>query len=100
MRHLFTLSLVFFSLTQLAKAERVDGLRVLSRQYCDKQQTSSIATSLNHSQADDPFYPFFLSYSDLTTNGTLARPCVQLFSFENQSVVSLSVKETPKNNSP
>ncbi|RZK78439.1 MAG: hypothetical protein EOO92_11125 [Pedobacter sp.] len=100
MRHIFTLSLVFFSLTHLARAERVEGLRILSRQYCDKQQTSASATSLGQSQPDDPFYPFFLSYSDLTTGGSLARPCVQLFSFENQSVVSLAVKETPKNNSP
>ena len=100
MKHILTLSLVFFSLTQLARAERAEGLRILSRQYCDKQQTSTSSASISQSQPDDPLYPFFLTYGDLTTNGVLPRPCAQLFSFENQAVADLTVKETPKNNSP
>jgi hypothetical protein len=100
MRHIFTLSLVFFSLTHLAKAERAEGFRILSRQYCDKQQTGISANQISQSQPDDPFFPYFLSNDELTVGGRLSGPCVQLFTFENQTVLSLAVTETPKNNSP
>jgi len=100
MRHIVTLSLVFFSLTQLARAERVEGLRILSRQYCDKHQTSTATTSFSQSQPDDPRYPFFLSYSDLTSIGVAAQQCAPTYSVDNQSVADLAVRETPKNNSP
>jgi hypothetical protein len=100
MRHIVTLSLVFFSLTQLARAERVEGLRILSRQYCDKQQTSTATTSFSQSQPDDPRYPFFLSYNELTIIGVAPQQCVTTYSVDNQHIVNLTIKETPKNNSP
>jgi hypothetical protein len=100
MRHIVTLSLVFFSLTQLARAERVEGLRILSRQYCDKLQTSAATPSFNQSQPDDPRYPFFLSYSELTVIGAAPTQCVTTYSVDNQNIADLTVRETPKNNSP
>lgn len=100
MRHIVTLSLVFFSLTQLARAERVEGLRILSRQYCDKQQTSTATPSFNQSQPDDPRYPFFLSYSELTIIGVAPKQCITTYSVHNQNIADLTVRETPKNNSP
>jgi hypothetical protein len=100
MKHIVTLSLVFFSLTQLARAERVEGLRILSRQYCDKQQTSTTTTSFSQSQPDDPRYPFFLSYSELTTIGVAPQQVVQRYAVDNQNIADLTVRETPKNNSP
>ncbi|MHA4893452.1 hypothetical protein ACXZ1K_01770 [Pedobacter sp. PWIIR3] len=100
MRHIVTLSLVFFSLTQLARAERVEGLRILTRQYCDKHQTSTPAASVNQSQPDDPRYPFFLSYSDLTVIGVATQYNPLTYCVNNQIIQDLTVKETPKNNSP
>jgi hypothetical protein len=100
MRHILTLSLVFFSLTQLARAERVEGLRILSRQYCDKHQTSTATSSFSQSQPDDPRFPFFLSYSDLTTIGVAPKELAQSYSIDNQNIADLTVSETPKNNSP
>jgi hypothetical protein len=100
MRHIVTLSLVFFSLTQLARAERVEGLRILSRQYCDKQQTSTATPSFSQSHPDDPRYPFFLSYSALTTIGVAPQQRAPRYSVNNQNIADLAVKETPKNNSP
>lgn len=100
MRHIVTLSLVFFSLTQLARAERVEGLRILSRQYCDKHQTSTATSSFSQSQPDDPRFPFFLSYSDLTTIGVAPKELAQNYSIDNQNIADLTVSETPKNNSP
>lgn len=100
MRHIVTLSLVFFSLTQLARAERVESLRILSRQYCDKQQTSTATTSFSQSQPDDPRYPFFLSYSKLTTIGVAPKQLAQTYCVNNQTIADLAIRETPKNNSP
>ncbi|HEX8608050.1 MAG TPA: hypothetical protein VF679_05360 [Pedobacter sp.] len=100
MRHIVTLSLVFFSLTQLARAERVEGLRILSRQYCDKQQTSTVTPSFSQCHPDDPRFPFFLSYSELTIIGVAPQHCAIGYTVDNQNIADLAVKETPKNNSP
>ncbi|MBC7566111.1 MAG: hypothetical protein H7223_04020 [Pedobacter sp.] len=100
MRHIVTLSLVFFSLTQLGRAERVEVLRVLNRQYCDKQLTSSVTTCFSQSNPDDPRYPFFLSYSELTSIGVAPQQSELGYRIYNQNIADLTVKETPKNNSP
>ncbi|MGY4383662.1 hypothetical protein ACVWYN_000681 [Pedobacter sp. UYP24] len=100
MRHIVTLSLVFFSLTQLAKAERVEGLRILTRQYCDKHQSNPAAASVSQTQPDDPRYPFFMSYSDLTVIGVAAKLHPLTYYVNNQIIQDLTVKDTPKNNSP
>lgn len=100
MRHIVTLSLVFFSLTQLARAERVEGLRILTRQYCDKHQTSVASASVNQNHPDDPRYPFFLSYSELTVIGVVPQNCSLTHYVGNQVIFDLNVRDTPKNNSP
>ncbi|MES2828693.1 MAG: hypothetical protein V4687_11070 [Bacteroidota bacterium] len=100
MRHIFTLSLVFFSLTQLARAERVEGLRILTRQYCDKHHNNAAAASISQSQPDDPRYPFFLSYSELTVIGVAPQQVTTTYTTNNQIILDLAVRETPKNNSP
>lgn len=100
MRHIVTLSLVFFSLTHLAKAERVEGLRLITEKYCNKQQTSSEQATVRSSQPDDLRYPFFLSYSALTAIGVLPESHIIKYRVHNQSISSLVIREQPKNNSP
>ncbi|TDQ06550.1 hypothetical protein [Pedobacter metabolipauper] len=100
MRHILTLSLVFFSLTQLARAERVEGYRLLTKQYCDKQQVSTSSASVNQGQPEDPRFPFFLSYSELTAIGVQPQQDVKRYCVSDHIIVDLTITDTPKNNSP
>lgn len=100
MRHIVTLSLVFFSLTHLAKAERVEGLRLITEKYCNKQQNGTELINIDSNQADDHHYPFFLSYSDLTCIGVLPEFRIAKFRTGNQVIADLTIREKPKNNSP
>jgi hypothetical protein len=100
MRHIVTLSLVFFSLTHLAKAERVEGLRLVAEKYCTKQQDGTELVSFDSSQPDKLHFPFFLSYSDLTSIGVLPAVRIAKYSQHNQSISDLTIRDNPKNNSP
>lgn len=100
MRHIVTLSLVFFSLTHLAKAERVEGLRLVTEQYCNKQQVNAQLISDNAEHPDDQRYPFFLSSSELTSIGV--SPIINIVKYRtyNKRIADLAIREQPKNNSP
>jgi hypothetical protein len=100
MRHIVTLSLVFFSLTHLAKAERVEGLRLITEKYCNKQQVSTEQATVRQSHPDESKYPFFLSYSALTAIGVLPEIHIIKYRADNQSISNLATREQPKNNSP
>lgn len=100
MRHIVTLSLVFFSLTHLAKAERVEGLRLITEKYCNKQQNGTELINIDSNQADNQHYPFFLSYSELTSIGVLPDFRIAKFRARNQVIADLTIREKPKNNSP
>jgi len=100
MRHIVTLSLVFFSLTHLAKAERVEGLRLITEKYCNKQEDGAELVNIDSSQPDDHHYPFFLSYSELTSIGVLPEVDIASYRPHNQVIADLAIRENPKNNSP
>lgn len=101
MRHIVTISLVFFSLTHLAKAEqRVEGLRLLTERYCNRQQVTTESVFLNAAQTDDHTSPFFLSYSELTLIGTLPALRVPNYKVVNYVVADLNTRRNAKNNSP
>lgn len=100
MRHIVTLSLVFFSLTHLAKAERVEGLRILTERYCNKHQLSIDSVSVNSDQTDDQVHPFFLTYSDLSVIGFSSAVQVVRFRPFNHIIADLTIRAKPKNNSP
>lgn len=99
MKHIVTLSLVFFSLTHLAHAERVEGLRLLTEGYCNKQiNTESVnlaATRLQNERS-----PFFLSANELTLIGTLPEIKLPKYSIYNHVIADLTIRKKPKNNSP
>jgi hypothetical protein len=100
MKHIVTLSLVFFSLTHLAKAEqRVEGLRILSERYCNKQQTV-ITVTQDANQLNDDNHPFLLSSSELTLIGM--SPDVKVVKYEilHQLITDLAIRKIPNNNSP
>jgi len=101
MKHIVTISLVFFSLTHLAKAEqRVDGLRILTERYCNRQQVSTENIALGSSQVNDDKSPFFLSYSELTLIGILPEIKVANYKVRNHIVADLTIRQNAKNNSP
>jgi hypothetical protein len=100
MRHIVTLSLVFFSLTHLAKAERVEGLRLITEKYCNKQHSGTELVNVRSSQPDDQHHPYFLSSSELTSIGVLPVMRIAKYRSCNQSVTNLTIREKPKNNSP
>ncbi|RZK52370.1 MAG: hypothetical protein EOO87_15410 [Pedobacter sp.] len=101
MRHIVTISLVFFSLTHLAKAEqRVDGLRLLTERYCNRQQVTNENIYLSAAQTDDHTSPFFLSYNELTLIGTLPALKEPTYKVSNHFVAHLNTRRNAKNNSP
>ena len=101
MKHIVTISLVFFSLTHLAKAEqRVDGLRILTERYCNRQQVSNENIILGSTQQNDDRSPFFLSYSELTLIGIQPGIKVVAYKVLNHIVADLTIRQNAKNNSP
>ncbi|RZL47622.1 MAG: hypothetical protein EOP00_11435 [Pedobacter sp.] len=101
MKHIVTISLVFFSLTHLAKAEqRVDGLRIITERYCNRLQASSEDVIQDATQHNDTHSPFFLSYSELTLIGILPTIKVSKYKAKNHIVADLTIRKKPKNNSP
>jgi hypothetical protein len=99
MRHIVTLSLVFFSLTHLAKAERIEGLRLVTK-FCNSQQLNKEVSAERLKLADDQRHPFFLSYSALTSIGLLPEKRIEQHRINNYIIVDLTIKEQTKNNSP
>jgi len=99
MKHLVTISLVFFSLTHLAKAERVEGLKILS-EYCNEHNISINAVGKASVQLNEDRHPYLLSYTSLALIGTQAPVKAQKYVSTNQVIADLTIRKKPKNNSP
>lgn len=99
MKHLVTISLVFFSLTHLAKAERVEGLRILN-EYCNEHKISASSTDRSSVQLNEQHNPYLLSYSSLALIGTQTPYKVSKYISVNQIITDLTIRKKPKNNSP
>lgn len=100
MRHLVTISLVFFSLSHLAKADRVEGTRYLTERYCAKQQTTSEQSSIRSIQDLQDLPHFILSNNQLSAIGVLScENCIK-YNVRNQPLVYSVTLENPRNNSP
>lgn len=100
MKHFVALSLVFFSLTQLAKADRAEALRLLTEGYCTQQQVSfqkSVQADFPSSKDQDSY---FLSSSDLALMGTLYQVQKNQYFLQNQVLGDLIFIKKPNNNSP
>jgi hypothetical protein len=100
MKHIVTISLVFFSLTQLAKTERAEGLRLLTERYCSEHKASSTVTSSTTKDHKEQHNPFFLTSSELTLIGILPELSAITYSNEDQLIADLPIRKKPKNNSP
>lgn len=101
MKHIVTISLVFFSLTHLAKAEqRVDGLRILTERYCSRLEIGNEDIVQDATQLDEHHSPFFLSYSELTLIGIQPTFKVAEYKVRNHIVADLTIRQNAKNNSP
>ncbi|WP_316805884.1 hypothetical protein [Pedobacter agri] len=99
MKHLVTISLVFFSLTHLAKAERVEGLKLLS-EYCNEHKISINNVGKPTVQLNDEHNPYLLSYTALALSGTQAPSKIVKYVCVNQIISDLTIRKKPKNNSP
>lgn len=99
MKHLVTISLVFFSLTHLAKAERVEGLRILN-EYCNEQNIGFNSTGKASVQLNEDRNPYLLSYSRLALTGTQTPLKTAKYVNVNQVIADLTIRKKPKNNSP
>jgi hypothetical protein len=99
MKHLVTISLVFFSLTHLAKAERVEGLRILN-EYCNEYKISSNTTDKSIVHFNEQRNPYLLSYTRLALIGTQPQLKVAKYVSVNQVITDLTIRKKPKNNSP
>jgi len=100
MRHLVTISLVFFSLSHLAKADRVEGLRYLTERYCAKAQTTTEQSSIRSVQDLQDLPHFFLSNNQLSAIGVLSSENGIKFHVVNQPLRYSATLENPRNNSP
>ncbi|WP_316761875.1 hypothetical protein [Pedobacter aquatilis] len=99
MKHLVTISLVFFSLTHLAKAERVEGLRILN-EYCNEHKISTNTADKGSVQLNEDRNPYLLSYTSLALIGTQNPLKVEKYVSANQVIADLTIRKNPKNNSP
>jgi len=99
MKHLVTISLVFFSLTHLAKAERVEGLRILN-DYCNEHTISVKRADQSSLQLNEERNPYLLSYTRLAIIGTQTPVKDLKYVSENQVIADLTIRKKPKNNSP
>jgi len=99
MKHLVTISLVFFSLTHLARAERVEGLRILN-DYCNEHKISINNTGKSNVQLNEERNPYLLSYTGLALTGTQTPLKVEKYINSNQVITDLTIRKKPKNNSP
>lgn len=99
MKHIVTLSLVFFSLTHLAKAERVEGMKIVAERYCSKVQSDKQLIP-GAQQTKEDQNPFLLSYSALTRIGILPEIQLPAYQFSNSIIADLTIRKKPKNNSP
>jgi hypothetical protein len=101
MKHIVTISLVFFSLTHLAKAEqRVDGLRIITERYCNRLEIGNEDIAQDTTQQNDTHSPFFLSSSELTLIGI--KPTIKVAAYKvcNHIIGDLTIRQNAKNNSP
>ncbi len=100
MKHFVTISLVFFSLTHLAKTQQMEGLRLLTERYCNRQQTAIHQVVQGDDQNPDDLFPFFLTPDEITMTGI--RPAMHALSYQpaREEVASVAVREQPRNNSP
>lgn len=99
MKHLVTISLVFFSLTHLAKAERVEGLRILN-EYCNEHKINLNTVDKTAVQLNEHRNPYLLSYTKLALIGTQPQLKVAKYVNVNQVIADLTIRKKPKNNSP
>lgn len=100
MKHIVTISLVFFSLTQLAKIERAEGLRILSERYCNEHKVSNTVVSSVSKDVKAQQNPFLLTSSELTLIGMLPELSAVIYNEEHQLIADLPIRKKPKNNSP
>lgn len=100
MRHLVTISLVFFSLSHMAKADRVDNVRYLTERYCAKAQNTSEQTSIRSVQDLQDLPHFLLSNNQLSAIGVLPNGNCTKFRVANQLLWYSVTLEHPRNNSP
>lgn len=100
MRHLVTISLVFFSLSHLAKADRVDGLRYLTERYCAKTQTTSEQTSIRSIQDLQDLPHFILSNNQLSAIGVISNKNCSKYNIADQPLLYTAELDNPRNNSP
>ncbi len=101
MKHLFTISLVFFSLTHLAQAEqRIDGLRLVTEAYCNRQQDAEAKDAINEHRVKDQNKHLFLSYSDLALCGVLTDEEVPTLTVASHITAYLTIRHNARNNSP
>ncbi|MGV3547016.1 MAG: hypothetical protein ACO1N4_08140 [Pedobacter sp.] len=100
MRHLVTISLVFFSLSHLAKADRVDGLRYLTERYCAKAQTTAEQTSIRSIQDLQDLPHFILSNNQLSAIGVISNKNCSKYNIADQPLLYAAELDNPRNNSP
>jgi len=100
MKHFVAISLVFFSLTQLAKVERAEGLRLLTEGYCNQQQVSLQKFTQSSYPSNDDQSTYFLTSSELALIGALSEAKTTRYNLQDQNVSDLIVVGKPNNNSP
>jgi uncharacterized Zn-finger protein len=100
MKHFVAISLVFFSLTQLARADRAEGLRLITEGYCNQQQVATQKFTQQANSLGDQLSTYFLTSSELASIGARGEMQTTKYSLQDQNVSDLIVVGKPNNNSP
>lgn len=99
MKHFVAISLVFFSLTQLARVEREEAFRLMAEGYYRQEVTlQKYAERLNIE--DEELNTPFLSSSELALIGMLSGAAHTAYALCDQHISDLIVIRAPHNNSP
>lgn len=101
MKNLVTISLVFFSLSHLAKIDRADTMRYMVQRNSDKHNITIEQISSNTDIQDlQDFTHLFLTNNQLSAIGVRPQKNCNRFRLKNQVSTYAVTLEHPRNNSP
>ncbi|RZK49477.1 MAG: hypothetical protein EOO99_05660 [Pedobacter sp.] len=100
MKHFVAISIVFFSLTQLARAERADTFRVMAEAYQKQSQISVSRVLQVIADEDDAVDSYFLSAGDLAKMTVIQGSKRAFFPVQSAGFHEIIVLSLPLNKGP
>lgn len=100
MKHFVAISLVFFSLTQLARVERTEALKLFAEGYCVQQQQGKSSSVQVLQKENDAPAPHLLSAGELALIAVISEAKTAKYNLHDENADDCVVIAKPKNKSP